>query len=438
MADHADFEPRGSPTEGLFGATAGFFFGFAAVALYGTTASRFGELLSLDPMLMGLLASIPMLSGSLLRIPFGAWCEKNGGRKPFLVLMVLSVVGMVGLTAVLYTVYPDDLGTAWYPVLLLFGTLSGCGIATFSVGISQTSYWFPQDKQGWALGTYAGLGNIAPGIFSLLIPFALSALGLPFSYLSWLVFLVIGTLVYYKFGVNAWFFQLRERGYDLDRARSIASEFGQEVFPEGTPKESLYRSATVWKTWPLVALYFTTFGGFLALTAWYPTYWTEFFDFGIRTAGLLTGVFSVYASLIRVPGGSLADRIGGERTAILALISLLAGAALLTGTGTVAFALVGTFLLGTGLGVNNAAVFKKVPEEVPEAVSGASGWVGGLGAFGGFVLPPIMGQFVTSMGQVGYARGFSTFVVLALLSLVIVFVLQRSEARAEHVDTNPA
>lgn len=435
MAENADFEPSGSPREGLFGATAGFFFGFAAVALYGTTAARFGELMSLDPVLLGLLASIPMLSGSLLRIPFGAWCETNGGRRPFLVLMVLSVVGMVGLTIVLYTVFPADLGTAWYPVLLVLGMLSGCGIATFSVGISQTSYWFPQDEQGWALGTYAGLGNIAPGIFSFLIPVALSAYGLPFSYLLWLVFLVIGTFVYFKFGVNAWYFQLRERGFDVERARSIAREFGQEVFPEGTPVESLQRSATVWKTWLLVALYFTTFGGFLALTAWFPTYWTAFFDYGMATAGLLTGVFSVYASLIRVPGGSLADRIGGERTAILALASLLVGALLLTVTGTFEVALVGTFLVGTGIGVNNAAVFKKVPEEVPEAVSGASGWVGGLGAFGGFVLPPVMGLFVGSMGAIGYARGFSTFVVLALISLVLVFVLQRAETRADLVDS---
>lgn len=438
MDENDDFELRGSPRKGLSGATAGFFFGFAAVALYGTTASRFGELLSLDPLLLGLLTSIPMLSGSLLRIPFGAWCETNGGRKPFLVLMGLSILGMAGLTVVLYTVFPADLGTAWYPVLLLLGILSGCGIATFSVGISQTSYWFPQDKQGWALGTYAGLGNIAPGIFSFIIPVALTAVGLAFSYLLWFVFLVVGTLVYYTLGVNAWYFQLREQGYSVDRARSIAKEFGQEVFPEGTPKQSLYRSATVWQTWPLVALYFTTFGGFLALTAWFPTYWTEFFGFRMDTAGLLTGGFSVYASLIRVPGGSLADRIGGERTAVLALTLLLAGASLLTLTGTFRIALVGAFLVGTGLGVNNAAVFKKVPEEVPEAVSGASGWVGGLGAFGGFVLPPIMGLFVASMGAVGYARGFSTFVVLSLVALGLVFILHRTGPRAETVDSTAA
>lgn len=435
MVDESEFLPTGNPTKGLIGATAGFFFGFAAVALYGPTATRFGELMNLSPALLGLLAAIPMLSGSLLRIPFGAWCETTGGRKPFLTLMALSVVGMVGLTVLLYTVYPAELNANWYPVLLILGVLCGCGIATFSVGISQTSYWFPQRRQGWALGVYAGLGNIAPGIFSFLIPVALSSYGLPFSYFLWLVFLVIGTLVYYQLGVNAWYFQLRDEGKDDDAAKTIARDHGQEIFPEGTPGQSLVQSITVWKTWPLIILYFTTFGGFLALTAWFPTYWQNFFDLGGRTAGLLTGLFAVYASLIRVPGGSIADRFGGEGTAALALASLSLGAIVMTVTNTYLLAVVGAFCIGTGMGINNAAVFKKVPEEVPEAVSGASGWVGGLGAFGGFVIPPIMGSFVDRFGIIGYARGFSTFVALAFLSLLLVYLLQRTPSRADVVET---
>lgn len=123
--------------------------------------------------------------------------------------------------------------------------------------------------------------------------------------------------------------------------------------------------------------------------------------------------------------------MGGERTAVLALVALFVGAFLMTVTSTYLVALLGTFLIGTGMGVNNAAVFKKVPEEVPEAVSGASGWVGGLGAFGGFVLPPVMGEFVGRLGTVGYARGFMTFVVLAALSLILVYVLQRSQPRVD-------
>lgn len=148
---------RGTPARGLAGATTGFFFGAAAVALYGPTAARFGTVLALSPTLVGLLASIPMLTGSLLRIPFGAWCESTGGRKPFLVLLGLSLVGMCGLTAVLYTMSPSSLDATWYPVLLGFGGLAGCGIATFSVGITQVAYWFPPERRGMALGVFAAL-----------------------------------------------------------------------------------------------------------------------------------------------------------------------------------------------------------------------------------------------------------------------------------------
>src|SRR5579871_4909167 len=90
----------GTPGQGLLGATLGFFIGFAAVALFGPTASRFQEVMHLSPVAVGFLVAMPSLSGSLLRIPFSAWVDTSGGRKPFLVLLGLSVVGMSGLAAV--------------------------------------------------------------------------------------------------------------------------------------------------------------------------------------------------------------------------------------------------------------------------------------------------------------------------------------------------
>ena len=83
------FKIKGTPTIGLIGTTLGFFFGFAAVSLYGPTAIKFKEAMDLSPALMGLLVAIPALSGSLLRIPFGAWVDITGGRNPFLILLGL-------------------------------------------------------------------------------------------------------------------------------------------------------------------------------------------------------------------------------------------------------------------------------------------------------------------------------------------------------------
>jgi NNP family nitrate/nitrite transporter-like MFS transporter len=147
-------------------------------------------------------------------------------------------------------------------------------------------------------------------------------LGLAGSYTAWLVFLAVGTVLYAVLGRNAWFFQLQSRGVEAEEARRIAREKGQFLFPAGSLVESLRISAHTWKTWALVRVYFTTFGGFIALTAWLPTYWHSYFGVSAVKAGLLTAVYSVLTSAIRIGGGMLSDRLreGGENTAILALL----------------------------------------------------------------------------------------------------------------------
>jgi NNP family nitrate/nitrite transporter-like MFS transporter len=422
---------KGNPRQGLFGATLGFFVGFAAVALFGTTASRFNEVMTLTPVMIGLLVAIPSLSGSLLRIPFGAWVDTTGGRKPFLILLWLSLLGMAGLLGVVYWLYPDNLSGSIYPILLILGILSGCGIATFSVGIGQVSYWFPQERQGAALGIYAGLGNLAPGIFSLLLPLVLFRWDLAGAYLAWTLFLLAGVLIYQWSGLNAYFFQLREKGSSIEEARTQAARLGQKIFPSGGARQSLVTAARNWRTWLLVAIYFTTFGGFIALTAWFPTYWKAYFALGAVAAGGRTALFSITASAIRVFGGSVSDRIGGELTAILSLAATLVGAILMTFSASISASTFGMLLMAVGMGIANAAVFKLMPQYVKEAVGGAAGWVGGLGAFGGFVIPPVMGIFVRSQGQTGYASGFAVFIGLAAISLSLAYGLRLSRLREQ-------
>ena len=413
---------KGSSTRGLTGTTLGFFFGFAAVALYGPTAIKFKEAMDLTPALLGLLIAIPSLSGSLLRIPFGAWVDTTGGKKPFFILMLLSVIGLGGVTMLLATSYPDSMD-GMYGLVLFFGFLSGCGIATFSVGIGQTSYWFPRNKQGFALGTFGGLGNLAPGLFSLILPVFLTYYGFITAYFAWFLFLVLGTILYGMFGVNAYYFQYKKAGFSDEKAREEAHKKGQEIFPTGGIKESLMNSAKIRNTWALVALYFTTFGGFIALTAWSPTYWNAYQNFTPVKAGLFTAVFSILASAIRVPGGSVADKFGGGKVALSGMTSILAGASVLSFSNTVPLSIIAVLLLASGMGIANAAVFKLVSVYVPKAVGGAAGWVGGLGAFGGFVLPPVMGAIVERFGTVGYARGFLVFAALAVVNLAIIFML---------------
>lgn len=430
---------KGTPGQGLFGATAGFFFGFAAVALFGPTATRFEEAMELTPMMVGLLVAMPALSGALLRIPFSAWVDSDGGRRPFLVLLSLSIIGMAGLSFIIWRYYPDGLTRGFYPLILFLGLLCGCGIATFSVGISQVSYWFAKDKQGTALGVFGGVGNLAPGIFSFILPIALAQFDLLGSYLAWLAFLIIGCGIYLATGRNAWYFQLRKQGVEPGTARQQAAQEGQVFFPSGSPLTSLKVSAAVWKTWLLVLIYFSTFGGFIALTAWFPTYWTKLFGIGVVMAGTLTAAYSVGASLSRVGGGFIADRFGGERTLITFALVMGFGAATLAFCTSYIGAVTGMALLSVSMGVMNAAVFKLVPQEVPQAVGGAAGWVGGLGALGGFVLPPVLSVFVATQGEVGYARGFIVFLGLALLCLVLALIIIRTRTAlavgAKHAPT---
>jgi NNP family nitrate/nitrite transporter-like MFS transporter len=358
--------------------------------------------------------------------------DTTGGRKPFLVLLALSLAGMAGLTATVSMLDPSGAGPWLYSLLIALALLCGCGIATFSVGASQVSYWFPQKRQGYALAIFAGIGNLAPGLFSMLIPLALAWLGLAGSYAGWLGLLAGGTLLYWIFGRNAWYFQLTGRGTAPEEARRIAAERGQALFPAGTLAQSLRRSASAWRTWALVLIYFTTFGGFIALTAWLPTYWTSFFAVSAVKAGLLTALYSVLTSVVRIVGGILSDHLreGGENTAILALLIMMAGALVMVNAQQLELALPGIVLLAFGMGICNAAVFKIVPQAVPQAVGGAVGWVGGLGAFGGFAIPPMMAFAVADLGRPGYAIGFVVFVFLALLSLSVAWVLKYTMAPA--------
>jgi len=224
---------------------------------------------------------------------------------------------------------------------------------------------------------------------------------------------------------DAPYFQYREMGIEID-PDALLLTCGEELLPSGKAMDSIREAGSDWRTWVLTYFYFITFGGFIALTVWFPTYWSELFAIGIVQAGLLTALYSLSASLLRVLGGYAADRIGGEKVTLLSFVIVAIGALLVVlSSRSIAVSVVGTMLLALGMGFANAAVFKLVPKYSPAAVGGAAGIVGGLGAFGGFVLPPVMGIFVKFNGQAGYAQGFSIFLAMSLLAIGFIVVLNR-------------
>ncbi|MEO7039142.1 MAG: MFS transporter [Candidatus Elarobacter sp.] len=426
----------GTRRQALFLATLGFFGGFAGLAVFGPLVPRFQDVLALSPVAAALLAAMPNLSGSLLRIPFGGAVDRFGGRRPMLTLLSITIVGLSGLLVLLGTSYPAHMAGT-YPFLLALALLIGCGIASFSVGIAQVSYWFPKRAQGGALGTYGGLGNLSPGLSTMLLPFAVGALGMVTGYGIWLVILLAITLAYALFIHDAPVFQLRASGIVLDPS-TLAQLGGGDSIPSGTAKAGLLAAARVPATWALVGFYFISFGGFMALTTWLPTYWHAMYGASLRNAGLLAATFAILSALVRVVGGIASDRLP-IRFALAGNFALIfAGLTMVGLSHQFLVSLAGTIAVATGMGLQNAIVFKLVPIYVPNAVGGASGWVGGIGALGGFVLPPIMGIATALVGGAdAYARGFLPLAGLALLAIPFVFALDRWN-RAHHVNVAAA
>ena len=205
---------QSSPTAALTWITLAFFAGFAGVSAYGPILAKLKETMVMSPLLIGLLASCPALTGSLLRIPFGAMVDRFGGKIPILILLGLAAVGVAGMT-VMFAVAPSPT-RVHYPFFLLFGILCGCGIAVFSVGIPSVSYWYPQKKQGRALALYAGLGNLAPGLFAIVLPSLVVALGFILSYVFWLVILTLLLVLVWIFMKDAPYFQYRRMGIEIE------------------------------------------------------------------------------------------------------------------------------------------------------------------------------------------------------------------------------
>lgn len=372
---------------------------------------------------MGLIAASPALTGSLLRIPFGAMVDRTGGKKPIIILLGMAALGIAGIT-LMFWMYPMP-RPGQYPFFFLFGMLCGCGIAVFSVGIPTVSYWYPQKTQGSALAIYAGLGNLAPGMFAVLLPYLVVSIGFTFSYVLWLGMLVILILLVFVNMKDAPYFQYREMGIEIDPDALLLS-CGEELIPSGTAMESIRKAGSDWRTWSLTYFYFVTFGGFIALTVWLPTYWTELHKFSMVKAGGLTALYSLSASLMRVLGGYASDRMGGEKVTFVSFVVVGIGALfMIQATRSAGLGLAGEMILALGMGFANAAVFKLVPKYSPKAVGGAAGIIGGLGAFGGFAIPPIMGLFVKINGDTGYSQGFSVFLGLTVLALILFGLIKR-------------
>lgn len=184
--------------------------------------------------------------------------------------------------------------------------------------------------------------------------------------------------------------------------------------------------------WVFNFIYIITFGGFLGLSTFLPSFFFSQFHVTKIQAGSLTVLATLTGSLTRVFGGWLADRIGGITTlSVVFLISIAGFLGLLSSPPLTATTLL-FMLCFAALGAGNGATFQLVPLRWPLATAIAGSMIGEIGALGGGILPNLLGQSKQHTGS--YRAGF---IVYATLALSVLGILRMASRRWIHVWLQP-
>jgi MFS transporter, NNP family, nitrate/nitrite transporter len=372
-------------------ATAGFALTFWAWALLSPLGPTLREELSLTSFQQSLVVAVPVIVGSLGRIPVGAITDRVGARVMFPIVSALTIL------PVLYLGHLADSFTE----VLVGGFFLGLGGTTFAIGIPFVNQWYPPARRGLALGVFGmGMGGTALSAFTTVQLAEAYGRSFPFDLVA--AVLAIYAVVAYV--------MLRDRP---DRVIASGSMLARTV-------TTLKMPATV----QLAFLYAVAFGGFVAFSVYLPTYLTIAFGLERSDAALRTAGFVVIAVIMRPVGGWLSDRLhpvpvlvaAYSATAALALLASLELA--LIPIGTIAF-----LGMAAALGAGSGAVFALVARLVPpERVGSVTGVVGAAGGLGGFFPPLVMGAVYGTLDDytVGYILLAITAAIAALFTATVV------------------
>jgi MFS transporter, NNP family, nitrate/nitrite transporter len=376
-------------------ATLAFGVAFTAWSLISPLAPQLQRDLGLDNTATSVLIAVPVLLGSLLRIPFGILTDRIGGRKMFTAALAFTLlpVAFLGIADSFWT-------------YVLGGLFLGVAGATFAIGVPFVSRWFSPDKQGLALGIY-GIGTIGT---------AMAAFSMP-SLVNWL-----------GGRQGAFWFYLMPLGIVLAAFWLFARDAPGRPQPK-TLAENWAVLKTERMAWVLSLFYFLTFGGFVAMGNYLPKLLVDWFGVPQSDAGLRAAGFAAVATLARPVGGWLSDKVGGSN--VLAAVFILGplgalGLAWLALNPDLLIATVLFLTTAVGLGLGNGAVFKLVPQYFPRNTGLVTGIAGCAGGLGGFFPPLLMGLVRDNMGN--YALGFILLAVFAVICLIILLSIRRGQA----------
>ncbi|MEY5029562.1 MAG: putative nitrate transporter NarT [Pseudomonadota bacterium] len=355
---------------------------FMVWMMFGVIGVPIKKMLNLNATEFGLLMAMPVLTGSLVRVPLGIWTDRYGGRIVMAVLMALTVPA----------IWLMSYATAYWHFLVI-GLFVGLAGGSFSVGTPYVARWFPKNKQGMAMGVY-GAGNSGSAVNKFVAPVILVAFGwaaVPQVYAA----IMAGTVVLF------WLFS------HSDPAHLVPSQvsFMDQLKTLKDPRVLKY-----------CQYYSIVFGGYVALALWMVQYYIGEYGLDIRVAALLAACFSLPGGVLRAVGGVLSDKYGAHSVTWWVLwvswicLFLLSypqtefTIATVTGPQTFVIGLnvyVFTclmFILGIAWAFGKASVFKYIANDYPENIGAISGMVGLAGGLGGFVLPILFGALVDLTG----------------------------------------
>ena len=271
----------------LFLNTLAFTVCFAAWMLNGVlvTFLSSNQVFDWGPVEIGWLMGIPVLTGSVFRLPAGMLTDKFGGKPVYGTLLLLCAVPMYLLS------HADS--------FLTFALCSfGFGLAgvSFAIGIAFTSVWYPRANQGTALGIF-GAGNAGAALTTLFAPTLLNNLtdqGANLEGWRTLPILYAGMLTL----MGALFFLLSENKKPATSDRRMVE---------------MLRPLKDVRVWRFGLYYFLVFGCFVAFSQWLVPYFVNVYYMPLVTAGILAALFSFPSGVIRALGGWMSDKLGARK-----------------------------------------------------------------------------------------------------------------------------
>ncbi|MCI2949201.1 MULTISPECIES: NarK/NasA family nitrate transporter [Staphylococcus] len=334
--------------------------GFMAWSIISPLMPYISQDIKVNPGQLSIILAIPVILGSILRVPFGYLTNVIGAKWVFFCSFVV----------LLFPIF--FLEQAQTPgMLMLSGFFLGVGGAIFSVGVTSIPKYFSKDKVGLANGIY-GMGNIGTAVSSFLAPPIAGIIGWQTTVRSYLIIIAIFAILMFIFG-------------DKNEPKvkvPLASQFK--------------KLSSNYKLYYLSLWYFITFGAFVAFGLFLPNYLVNNFGIDKVDAGIRSGVFIALATFLRPIGGILGDKFNAVKVLMIDFIIMIIGAVILGISSHIALFTIGCLTISICAGLGNGLIFKLVPSYFAKESGAANGIVSMMGGLGGF-FPPLVITYVTGL-----------------------------------------